>query len=313
MIAQRAADREQLRAIRGSSGETVQIVRLDLGYAFPWSLLYDFPLPQAVTGGPPPDVCVDPACGHGIDAPAYCVRGFWGVRHVIEEILARGERNDSEPVVPPGPGRGVALSLGLDDDFGRRIASEVSAFAGPLAAVASGKQALLDTLWDDARRPAQLILYSHLETRPIEGEPAGPRLVFEGDGSFLSPGDVSDRWQRPRAQHGGDFEPWAPPRPVVFLMACHSAAIEQSLLGGFAEAFHTAGALAIVGTEAPAFAALVSEFARTVARAWWSGAVTLGQAVTRFRTELLARGNPLGFVFTALGNSDLKLARGGTA
>lgn len=139
-------------------------------------------------------------------------------------------------------------------------------------------------------------MYSHLDTAQ------GRRLVFT-DASSLRPEDLSDRWQL-------DYATWGKPRPIVFLMACHSAAIDDSLLGGFAEIFHTAGALASVGTEAPAFSPLVTEFASRVGGAWWSGSVTLGEAVLRYRVDLMNRGNLLGFVFTALGNSDLKLSRG---
>ena len=129
------------------------------------------------------------------------------------------------------------------------------------------------------------------------------RRLELGPGGALTPDDLADRWQR-------DFATWPEPRPVVFLMACSSMVSDASLLGGFAEQLHCAGARAIVGTEAPAFPALVSEFATTVGRAWWAGEATLGEAIRRYRAALMARGNPLGFVFTALGNADLVLSKG---
>lgn len=53
-VAKSVAAREQLKPIKRSAGKTIQITRYDTSYAFPWTILYDYPLPTLITGSPPP-------------------------------------------------------------------------------------------------------------------------------------------------------------------------------------------------------------------------------------------------------------------
>ena len=220
---------------------------------------------------------------------------------MIEQVFASENRNVTDEVIVPGKGRGLHVAMGLRDPFATEIEREASDIAGDSAdSLSPGRDAVLDALWDDERRAAQLLIYSHLETNARAGEPKGRRLVFDGDRSFLQTRDVDER------HFEGEGE-WGDPQTVVFLMAC-STFEQKDLLSDFGISFHSAGAGAVVGTEAPVFSALLSLFAREVTRAWWGG-VSLGEAIRAFRHRLLVGGNPLGFVFTLLGNADLRIKR----
>jgi len=52
---------------------------------------------------------------------------------------------------------------------------------------------------------------------------------------------------------------------------------------------------------------LAADFARRFSRRIWSGKENLGSAMTEIRAELLAEGNPLAFLFHAIGDVDLNL------
>ena len=301
-------DHKQLKAIAAAADQTIQIVRYDPAFAFPWVMVYDFHVPQLAVGAPEPEICLgigaggSDTCTHGPGQSGYCIRGFWGVRHIVEQVLAIGERDDTicaaASTSPP-----IKVSLGINDVYGQAIVSALQSI--PATAVAAGRDAVLDTLWTDAARPSQIIIYSHLETRVISTQPAGRRLVFT-DGSVLRVDDIDGRYD--------DYDgPWSEPQTVVFLMACGTVAADDEMLSDFATSLHTAGARAIAGTEVVTQAGLLSEFASEVTTAWWAPALTrqLGEVVRQFRIKLLRAGNPLGFVFTLLGNADLTTRNAG--
>jgi len=303
------ADPGVLETIASSSGETIQIVRFDLDYAFPWRMLYDFDLPPHRLGQNkktvlPAEVCLGGTdCNHLVTRDGYCVRGFWGIRHVVEELLAKGSQNEERKVASPGLARGIHVALGFRDEFAREIEDEAKRALGPSArSLDPGKSSMLDTLWDDQQRPAQLIVYSHLETKDLPDEEDGRRVLFMTGKKreFLLAQDVTRRWLR------AGRKPWSEPRTVIFLMACSSIS-DDDLLSDFAKSFHSAGAAAIVGVEVPIFESLMSRFARQVTRDWWIAQKSLGEAIRGFRYELMSTGNPLGLVFNVLGNADLEI------
>jgi hypothetical protein len=77
----------------------VQVIRADPDQAVPWSLVYDWSLPTALRGVAAPPVCFGRTddgrpCTHGPDDKKVCVFGFWGIRHLVEELLADRGRDD---------------------------------------------------------------------------------------------------------------------------------------------------------------------------------------------------------------------------
>ena len=85
---------------------------------------------------------------------------------------------------------------------------------------------------------------------------------------------------------------------------CESAVTDVTTMNDFVTAWNGVGAAAVVGTEAVVGSDLAAEFAETVTRELWAGK-PLGKAVTEFRRSLIGRGNPLAFLFHAVGDADL--------
>lgn len=300
--------KNRLRAVAASGKGTLQFVRDDPNFVFPWTVIYDFGLPARIAGAEPLPVClgvdpVDPArrCSHKSGDKVYCINGFWGIRHILEILLARAGELEDEVQVVERPAREAAVCLAFEpgDEFASEMAAKLATELGPAVRVVDEGEDLLDLLWDPERRPALLILLGHLETKTIDGEPEGPRIVLVPNKKWFQSDPVSNR--------EFDDGSWNQPRSVVLLMACGSATTEVSTLNDFMMAVSGAGAGAVVGTECLVFSRLVSRFAREVAMDLWQGTATLGESIQGFRRRLVADGNPLGFVFTATGNADLML------
>jgi hypothetical protein len=118
--AKNASIRKALGTVACSCNEKIQVVRFDDHFVFPWPLLYDFPLPDEWEGDPPRPLCLGQAvdalgatvsCSHTNKDEVYCVRGFWGVRHYVEELLVQsGGKATSISRPAKGPLRLVAAS-----------------------------------------------------------------------------------------------------------------------------------------------------------------------------------------------------------
>jgi hypothetical protein len=100
---------------------------------------------------------------------------------------------------------------------------------------------------------------------------------------------------------------WEDPRPIILQMTCDSADVDVATLNHFLLQWNSAGAAAIVGTEASVGAGIASQCAESVTRKLWNK-TPLGEAITGYRRELIFEGNPLGFLFTAYGDVDLAVA-----
>ncbi|MFL6196140.1 MAG: CHAT domain-containing protein [Thermoanaerobaculia bacterium] len=291
--------KEGLRKVAQASDHTLQFVRDDPKYVFPWAILYDYGLPERRAGEAPPPVCLGGACGHGPDDKVYCVNGFWGIRHALEVLLARAGELEDEVRVVQRPARDAAIFVAVEkgDQIAEDMAAELKKDLGATVRVAREEDELLDLLWDAKERPALLVLLGHLETKKIDDELPGPRIVIFPKKRWVRADEVTDR----EFSKGS----WTQPRTVVLLMACGSAETEVGTLNDFVTAFSSAGAAAVVGTECLVFSRLVSRFSKEMTADLLNGKTTLGEAIKTFRRRLLDIGNPLGFVFTSAGNADL--------
>jgi hypothetical protein len=299
-----------LRALAQSERQTIQIVRFDPNFVLPWAAIYDFNLPTLIAGAPVPEVCrglrqatdgsVVP-CGHKREDAVYCINGFWGVRHIVEELIGAGSGVDAAHEIIRARTQG-AVRLAVDtpephtEEMRRTFEKEMGESFAPITA----HDALLDLLWKDAERPALLIVLGHLEIKPIAGDPVGPRIALPKDRDWLLPGEILDRVLE---------KTWDQPRTVVLLMGCQTALMDLGTLTGFLTAFNSACAAGVAGTEVVAFSRLLTRFAQEIALALWRKE-TLGAAITDFRRRLLVAGNPLAFVFQALGGADIHLSLG---
>jgi hypothetical protein len=304
-----------LRKVRASSDDTIQIVRYATNFLFPWAAMYDFELQRPVVGGPEPDVChgftrLDATqtpytcarclaeCLHPDKSQTFCVYGFWGIRHQVEQVLHTPfQKQDAITRLRPMRTKAVHVAVGLTEGMLDSL-PDYLAGALPLDSVraVTSRQELLDLLWSNADRPALLLLLGHYETKDIQLQPPGPRVSLPG-ADWLQPGDVTDMVQK--------RDKWTEPNPVVVLAACQSAAVDLGTLTNFLNAFADARASAVVGTEATIFEDLALRFAKEVTLAIVSKKHSLGKAILAFRRGLLNDFNPLGFVFTPYGAADL--------
>lgn len=303
-----------LRDVIRTSDQILQIVRFDENYLFPWSILYDFAEPPDIVGAPEPEVCrgftrvhadgrpfscrecLD-RCLHPDKSEAFCVYGFWGTRHQVEQVLHTPlQRQDAITRLSPIERGRVCVAVGLDQGIASNLFPELKARLGDGWAreLVPGTD-LLTELWSDGNRPAILLLLGHYETQMIPGQERGARISLPGQ-RWLLPGGILQKTK--------DLDRWKPPHPLVLLAACESAQADLSTLTGFLGAFADAGAAAVVGTEATVFEGLASRFGREITAVLLRDR-TLGEAVLELRRQLLLEKNPLGFVFTPYGDAGL--------
>ena len=303
---------KELRAIAASADDTIQIVRLHPNFAFPWPALYDFQLPQKIAGAPPAPVClgVDGAaasaagptklCSHGPNDKVYCIYGFWGLRHRVEQLMALGDSlEDAVDKVEPNPQSGICLAVGENDEHTNEMTSELHTKLGAAVFELAPGDDLLDVLWETPKRPAILVTLGHLQTTDIDGELPVTRIVLQPNKKWLQAELLTDR-----QISDGD---WEQPRTLVLLMACGAAATDIRTLNDLVMAFTSVRAAAIAGTECVVFTALAARFTKEITLDLWGGK-PLGEAVMNFNRRLVSSGNPLAFVFNYLGDADLKIA-----
>lgn len=163
-------------------------------------------------------------------------------------------------------------------------------------------QLLLDVLFNTTpARPALLILLGHHERQLLPGGLGQSRIKIDSAPEWLSEADVRSRAQKQMAA-------WTQPRSIVVMMACASGTTGAETLTDFTTAWNACGASAIVGTECVIGSQLASEFARAFASKTWKEKKNLGEAMAEIRADLLAEGNPLAFMFHAVGDIDLVLS-----
>ena len=288
------------------SDKKLQVIRFDDNFVFPWVIIYDFPLPVEIVGQKAAPVCLGVTadasgkpvqCGHTSETPAYCVRGFWGVRHYVEEMIGKG--TNTNPKISKTASGAVRIVADTTLVPSTTLITNLSASLG--STVVSGPldpDKLLDLLWaNPPQRPSILVVLGHLAKRSIKGEPDGARIVLVPNSKWLLRQKIAERYTK-------DPIGWRQPRSIVLLMACESAATEVATVNDFVTAWNAAGAGAIVGTECVVGADLAASLAESVTTDLWNGK-TLGEAMTNFRRGVLTRGNPLGLVFHAIGDVDL--------
>lgn len=298
-----------------SEGRIIQGVRFDSKLVVPWALVYDRTVRKPPLGAGSVGVCLGDAetcrCAYKKFNDRYCVNGFWGVRHQIEDVQGNGVATNAQLTIEPvSRGTPVLAAVGITDP---ETTSMLQTLERELAGTAlpwnprSG-QSLVERIWD-AQRPNVLIVVGHLRTDPIVEGPEEPHIVLAEDPyQWLSVRDIQDA--------EAVYDPLSDnPRPVVLLLACATAALDMTSMTTLTLALERAGAAAVVGTESPVWTGLVGDFAAQLTIDLWKGRtslgepVSMGEAVRRYRKRLLTAGNPLGFVFTVFGNADLRRPR----
>jgi hypothetical protein len=220
----------------------------------------------------------------------------------VEELMQQPGGSVTQ-VHPPANGQPIRLvaDAGLPESIalGTDLTGDLGAghvVSGPVQSAA-----LLDLLFEKPdQRPALLILFGHHE-RLLQVPNDLSRIRIDSAPEWLSDRDVSLRAQK-------EVAAWDQPRAVVLLSACASATSGVEALTDFVSAWSVSGASAIVGTECVVGAPLAARFARGFADRMWRQKHSLGRTMTELRAEMLASGNPLAFLFHAIGDVDLVIA-----
>ncbi|WP_432842746.1 hypothetical protein [Dactylosporangium sp. CA-092794] len=285
-----------------SADQSIQIIRAQPDRAVPWSLVYDWPLPREIAGRRPPEVCLG-RCDHTAADGRACVRGFWGIRHRVEELLAEPTQDDqADRVAAADPAALVALGV-PDADSGGLVPLLTAALAPRHVLALDDTESLLDWLFR-TDRPGVFAILGHHETRDIIGEPVGSRITLNSRDGWLLDDEITDRRLSAPAQ--------PLPLALVLLLSCGSVAVGPTELTHFLSALAAARAAAIVGTECDVYSDLAAGFAAHLLAAMAAGTGTgtgFAHAVQLARQRLVIdQGDARALAFTALGPAGLRLA-----
>lgn len=286
-----------LRKISSESGRRLQIVHHHPEFAFPWPLLYDFKLPPSGSGEADIPICIDPNCSCSYeDATTVCLNGFWGLRHVLEQLHNSAAPKTDEPQAPsPQPPAATTRILhAVHDEY---IATALRALVRPgIEHGAAGALPLLPPLRHAHMRPSLLIYIGHA-SKNRQGCFIRTELLVDGT-VVLSKRMIGEEIQSPG--------PWEAPQPLIFLFACGSNTTGVDTGPGLGSSLLACGAAGVVGTECVVGTPLVARVMHDLTTRLLAGS-SMGNAMRETLRELAYEGCPLGLAFTYLGPSDLRL------
>ncbi|HEY5784972.1 MAG TPA: hypothetical protein VIT65_09355 [Microlunatus sp.] len=307
-------------------GSVINVPHLLIDHVLPWALVYDrsydpgktedadeHPLEhiacRALENGELPQRCgTHPACPlhpdglrrrSDADQPLVdqetvaCPRHFWGFRHVIETPANQPGR-PAATVAGDGP---VSVGIGLHDGltFTDRHLDALSALLNTSGEVRwrEGRRDALRRLIQDQLDIDLIYLYCHAGT--VDGDEV---LKVQSAGKpegLLAATNLGGK----RFDH----------RPLIFVNGCQSVGFSPKTLSPFVTTLITdRAASGLIGTEIDVWEQLATEVATTFLEAFarppWMAA---GPALRRTRLSLLAKGNPLGLIYTLYALADLRL------
>jgi hypothetical protein len=281
-------------------GRTIQILRTKPSFAHPWVAVYDWELPRPEVLSKAA-VCLGAAgCGcTPTSAQAICVNGFWGVRHVVEEMLIPAQRHVATVAGAPGV-PSVVCTVGTRDSWSKAMVTDLVGDLGSARVEDHVKdRSLLERLWDVAARPAVLVVLGHLETSPIHRyEREHPRITVCATEGYLDTSSILDMQRLPAPRW------WENPlQPVVLLLGCNTARSGLGSVHNFVQGLARCGASTVIATEEIIDTRMARAVASTVVPLL--DAVGPGEALRAWRAREIANGNPLGFMLTCFGSADV--------
>lgn len=291
--------RRLLDTVRSGAGLPIQIQLLDPDYALPWQVMYDYPVPTKAAERARP-VCRGQAndrspCQCVSAGDRYCIRGFWGMRHVIEQLVDAPATSEESPPVLGRRSLGVGLFQGFDSAYFKDWPQGLAKDASVAVSVRDADAELLGQLADSPSRPPVVLVVAHHENQGSDDLPRPHVLARSAAaGSILSEGSFS------RA----GVLPWPPPRTLVLLLACGSGQTRVDTGASLASLLLRHGAIGVVCTECTVYASLIARFARDFLKKFAAGR-PVGEAVREINHELAVEGCPLGLVYSYLGRTQV--------
>jgi hypothetical protein len=309
---------EWLKKHPPTDGAVIEIKLLEgtTSFVFPWSLLYDRPVPRATNELP--------------DAG-----GFWGLRYSVEQKFVNG-RSAADHSVNLGAD-GLDLTFMIWDSFSnasdqKRFLSELSDESGQRIKVSTPPVNDLDRFYKlIAECDADILyFYTHGNTRPPEVDSAYRELkrlqqryekLPENAPARTALKELYDLISHP------DFEPdetWIAltygrillrdlraetvelkRNPIVILNMCQSAQILPGLSESFITFFLDRKARSVIGTECPMTNTFAHPFSQHLLRGLLEGQ-TLGDALRSARLYFIEKRNPLGLAYTLFGSANTR-------
>jgi hypothetical protein len=285
------ANQSKMRDLAWSEHQTIKVVRDD-DAALPWAALYDYPLPDQEDA----PVCVARHEGRHPDSPAFCIKGFWGVRHIIEEFPRSLARRAKPPYERPSQAQAVLVSLDELNSYTRDVVAALREASGlEILPFEGGSEELVDRLWAADPRVAIAVLLGHVEFDESAGKLAAARLALP-QGRRFSTGAFTNRFIK--------VGKWTPePGPLVMVLGCTTGPVDLGAATTLTSGFLDAGSPWAVGTCAAITEAMASDLAHKLAAAVFAND-SVGQAMRAWREEVLQAGNPIAFACTAVGDVD---------
>jgi hypothetical protein len=297
----------------------IQVVRPNRSkFVLPWGLCYDIPLDSqkqwtvcpavdAWDGSRPLVTGAPRTCPHDHPrANVLCPFGFIGFRFTIEQPPS-ADTPALEIVSTPSFDFAVAeTQYQLSDP--KALEAHITALrtlgaaATPPAKIAEGKTR--DAVQKLLGADLSLVYFFCHGNRPRIGDP-NTYLAVGNDEAIKAEDFVSwvemwtDELHRPI---------WGDVRPLIFINACHSLAIEPETLVSYLDAFVTWGhAAGVIGTEVKVAQPLAMDVAEQFFRRLLSRTHTVDTALHEIRLDYLASGNLFGLVYTSYCWADLRL------
>lgn len=316
-----APDSRALTARLDGPDRLISIARLDDDSSVPWSLMYDYLLDPSSDSlslcsrhqrdrpdghgrfATSPQACRGQAdCPLRSSNPAelrrtVCPFGFWGFRHQIE-LRPRTTDGAGSAVKPP------AITGGQEP----RAVAATFAFPDTSAAHLDALQQLVkleprgsdrDKIMQALREGDRSLYYFFCHADDVGH---GVELRFAA-GQVIEPASLMDR--NDALLDGWVVTAWDQHRPLVFLNACESLALEAVRITPFLDAFLGLGASGVIGTEVKVFTELGAAFATRLLARMITGRQPLGAALLAVRREMLGEGNPMGLAYSAYGSAAL--------
>jgi hypothetical protein len=298
----------------------VQVARpATSSFVMPWSFIYEIPLSSNVE----PTLCPLVAQWDGKrplfeDAPRQCPHGphqrdvlcpfgFWGFRYAIEQIASADKLVTEIPAaancdcVVGETQYQIDLKL-LDSHVAKLRATLAKAL--PEATLREGKDraSLEKMLGNDL---PFIYFFCHGNKLNV----VDPNTwIAVGNNEAITTGDIIGWPQIWYSALKKSF--WNDVRPLIFINACHSLAIEPETLVSYLDAFvgrgHAAG---VIGTEVKVSQALAMNVAEQFFESWLAGEQTVETVLRAIRLDYLRQGNLFGLVYTPYCWSELQIKK----